>query len=108
MTKLNINFKYERKYKGEVHNIRELLESQGFKAYYFSFTSAPMRELHPGYDAFEDAVPGRTRKEAERILRKLYRGVRNVRLEHKIKDVRVLSSRGLDVGVDIVFGKFRW
>jgi hypothetical protein len=108
MTKLNINFKYTRKYRGKVHGIVDLLESQGFKAYYLTFTSLPMRELHPGYDAYEDAVPGRTRKEAERVLRKLYKGVRDVRLERKISSVVVLSSRGLDVAVDIIYGKFKW
>lgn len=105
MVKLSVNFDYNRKFKWELHSIRELLDSQGFKAYYVNFISPTMKKLHPKYDAFEDAIPGRTRKEAESILRKLYPGARNI--EFKIvRKVDNLGSRGYDVAVDVLFGRF--
>jgi hypothetical protein len=105
MTKLSINFNYEKKFKGELHSIRELLDSQGFKAYYITFTSSAMKKLHPKYDVFEDAIPGRTKKEAEGILRKVYPGARNVKFEI-VRKVDNLGSKGYDIAIDVLFGRF--
>lgn len=112
MTRLNINFGfevgYERKYDGELHNIRDLLESQGFHAFYFEFTTPKLRKKHPNHNVFEDAVPGRTRIEAERVLRHFYGHVIKPKLLHRVKNnISVLSSSGINVAIDILFRKLK-